>query len=201
MTRVISGVPRLSSVCVCVRALASSSHTLALFGPGASGNFTEGVSGLTEGRAAPPPPDPPTLTEERGNSSRLSETSQSTGETPLWEEPGPAGGGASVEENGVGVPVGDLSHVLQDVLLGDDSQQPPVDRRRHKTKTLAKRRSERVAGFNAFLPGLDGQITPAERRRLSGPARVLQPGGERSALEGRSSDVALLTALTTWSVG
>lgn len=32
---------------------------------------------------------------------------------------------ASVEEDGVGVPVGHLSHVLQDVLLGDDSQQPP----------------------------------------------------------------------------
>lgn len=87
-----------------------------------------------EGRGAPRDPAsslptrPLLLREERSNSSRRSETSQSTTkQTPPWEGPGPAVGGASVEEDGVGVPVGDLSHVLQDVLLGDDSQQPPVD--------------------------------------------------------------------------
>lgn len=34
-------------------------------------------------------------------------------------------GRRSVEEDGVGVSVGDLRHVFEDVLLGDDSQQPP----------------------------------------------------------------------------
>lgn len=46
-------------------------------------------------------------------------------------------GGASVEEDGVGVPAGDLSHVLQDVLLGDDSQQPPVDTDGDKEVTVS----------------------------------------------------------------
>lgn len=35
------------------------------------------------------------------------------------------GGGGSVEEDGVGVSVGDLRHVFQYVLFSDDSQQPP----------------------------------------------------------------------------
>jgi len=36
----------------------------------------------------------------------------------------------SVEEDGVGVPVGDLRHVLQDVLFSDDAQKPPRERER-----------------------------------------------------------------------
>lgn len=48
--------------------------------------------------------------------------------------PPSARAGCSVEQDGVGVPVGDLRHVLQDVLLGDDAQQPPAEERRIKTK-------------------------------------------------------------------
>ena len=36
--------------------------------------------------------------------------------------------GGSVEEDGVGVSVGDVRHVFQNVFLSDDSQQPPGDR-------------------------------------------------------------------------
>ena len=39
---------------------------------------------------------------------------------------GGGGGGGSVEEDGVGVSVGDLRHVFQYVLFSDDSQQPPI---------------------------------------------------------------------------
>lgn len=40
--------------------------------------------------------------------------------------------GGSVEEDGVGVSVGDLSHVFQDVFLSDDSQQPPEGDKKKK---------------------------------------------------------------------
>lgn len=36
------------------------------------------------------------------------------------------GGRNSVEEDGLGVSVGNLRHVFEYVLFGDDSQQPPI---------------------------------------------------------------------------
>lgn len=100
-------------------------------------------------------------------------------------------GRASVEEDGVGVPVGDLSHVLQDVLLGDDAQQPPVhmegDRRQTREGRLSDtlwRDSSRFGGFFRSEITSGGASAP-----LLSPARALQPGGRRGASEGQSSDL------------
>lgn len=81
----------------------------------------------------------PESSEKTGNSSPSATNQSTTKQALLWEGPGPSGGVASVEEDGVGVPVGDLSHVLQDVLLGDDPQQPPVHAGREKTHLIGWR--------------------------------------------------------------
>lgn len=44
----------------------------------------------------------------------------------------------SVEQDGVGVPVGDLRHVFQNVLFGDDAQQSPADKRKVKQSSGVK---------------------------------------------------------------
>lgn len=44
---------------------------------------------------------------------------------------------SSVKKDGVGVSVGYLCHVFQDILFSDDSQQPPNDtERKEKTRLL-----------------------------------------------------------------
>lgn len=62
-------------------------------------------------------PPPPLLVLERGD---------------LVGEDEGEGWRRSVEEDGVWVSVGHLSHVLEYVLLGDDSQQPPENGERKK---------------------------------------------------------------------
>lgn len=132
MTRVMSGVPRLSAS-VCVRVCGSSSHTPVRSSLGPQEPHRRRGWKAGEGGAArsprllsPPPPPPPhphrILSEDRNQFP--SETSHSTTKTKsaVGGARGRRGGVASVEEDGVRVPVGHLSHVLQDVLLGDDSQ-------------------------------------------------------------------------------
>lgn len=57
---------------------------------------------------------------------------------------GSRGDGSSVEEDGVGVSVGDLRQVFEYVLLSDDSQQPPEDNRGEKTGV----RDEKISSGN-----------------------------------------------------
>lgn len=159
MTRFISGVPRLSArrACVCVGIVFSHSCTLQ---PGGLRNLTGGGAGRRgpvpgQAQTALHPPSAfysssfgharvcdrilPESSEKTGNSSPSATNQSTTKQALLWEGPGPSGGVASVEEDGVGVPVGDLSHVLQDVLLGDDPQQPPVHAGREKTHLIGWR--------------------------------------------------------------
>lgn len=51
-----------------------------------------------------------------------------------WLELRPSARSSSVEQDGVGVPVGDLRHVFQNVLFGDDAQQPPEEGKESKNK-------------------------------------------------------------------
>ena len=66
---------------------------------------------------------------------------------------------ASVEEDRVWVSVGHLCHVFQDVLLGDDAQQPP-ERKRGRTKTQRKMTIKKMhmaafEGLTLYLFGND----------------------------------------------